>query len=124
MTLDPGTIDITDIVDETEELFIKLGTAHVMTAVVAIPGMQWLLTPCLNKIATDVIKKVITILADWSVMQGFFLNTAIRKASQGVDFVVSTKEMKALPPDASDEVYEKAEQNRINKFNNFVVATN
>lgn len=59
-----------------------------------------------------------------AMMQGFFINTAIRKSSQASDYVLAVHARVNLPPTATDAEYERAERAEILAFNNFVRVTN
>lgn len=119
-----GTIDITNLVSDIQTDFVKYGSQFVFADISAIPGMQWVLHPIIAPIIQMVIRAVMESLTKWAFMQAFFLNTAIRKASQAQDYVNAINYKKALPPSASQDEYEKAERAQMLAFRNFVMVTN
>lgn len=121
---DSGTIDITDLVEKLRRTFVKAAKAYLMGLALAIPGLGWLATFAIKVFLGGAIDWVLNVLSKWEVMQLFFLNTAIRKASQSVDYVSAVAGVGSLPSNVSDEVYANAEQAEINAFYNFVRVTN
>lgn len=118
------TIDITDLVEKTRSTFVDWAVLYVYGLEIAIPGMEWVALPILREIDQAIIRAVIDALSKSVVMMSFFMNTAIRKASQAKDYVDAVNAKNNLPPTASAEEYKKAEQNEIVLFRNFVMVTN
>lgn len=117
-----GTIDITNLVATVQSTFINWATKLVVaTATGYFPPLGW---PVISSLFNFLVNKVVTVIANAVEMQAFFLNTAIRKASQAQDYINAVDAKASLPPTASDADYEKAEQNEMAAFRNFVMVTN
>lgn len=121
---DSGTIDITGVVNFMQSSFVTLGTDFVFTALVGTAYMSWVSLPIINSLVKMFIKFVLNKVSLMVETQAFFMNTAIRKASQAQDFVNATNELQSLPTTVSDAEYEKAEQTQMLAFRNFVMVTN
>lgn len=120
-----GTVDITALVEKLKASWITWATRLVMTAGKAIPYFGAVFAwPIVSTLLEMFLGWAIELLADAFEMQGFFMNTAIRKASQARDYVESVDAKNALPPSVSDEEYERAEQKEMLAFRNFVMVTN
>ncbi len=124
MAQNDGTIDITDVVEKARSTFVLMGVTYLKGVILAIPGLQWLGLPIIRNFFDYAITKILNMISNWGVMSAFFMNTAIRKASQAHDFVDAVNQKNALPEDASDEEYEKLELAQISAFNNFIRITN
>jgi hypothetical protein len=121
-----GTIDITNTIEAMRSTWVSWSTTYVQSCITLIPYgigpmlstwplrsiIKWGLTLALNTISKS------------AVMGAFFLNTAIRKASQAQDYVDAINAKNALPPTASDAEYQKAEQAEMATFRNFVMVSN
>ncbi len=120
------TIDITDLVEQTRSAFVDWGVAFLMAEeVVAIPALApWLAVPFIAEVDRELLKLVLEALSHGLVMQAFFLNTAIRKAAQAVDFAEACEALNNLPPGTSDADYLAAEKARMVAFAGFVSITN
>lgn len=123
-TDDAGVIDITNMVSNMQSTFISMAEAYVLAAILAVPGLGWLMAPILKYLLGGALTWIITKIATWSVMQAFFLNTAIRKASQAQDYTDAVAAKNSLPKDVSDADYEKAEQTEMAAFRDFVILSN
>lgn len=121
---DTGTIDITNVVTNMQSTFITLGSKYLMSLALAVPGVGPILAWFGNALLAPFINWVLTKLTEWTVMQAFFMNTAIRKASQAIDYNDSVKYKLSLPPTATDEEYANAEAAEMHSFYNFVMVTN
>lgn len=119
-----GTIDITNVVDSLKSTFITWAVAYVYGLEIAVPGLEWVAMPIIADLDKAAIKAIITLLVNSVVMEAFFLNTAIRKASQAQDYVDAITTKKSLPPTASQEEYAKAEAAECLAFRNFVMLGN
>jgi hypothetical protein len=119
-----GTIDITNVVEKMRETFVTWATAYIYGEEIAIPGLEWVALPILSTIDKDVITAILNVLTNSVLMEAFFLNTAIRKASQAQNYVDAINAKNSLPPTASDAEYEKAEQAEMLTFRNFVMLSN
>lgn len=118
------TIDITDLVEKTRSAFVDWAVLYVFGLEIAIPGLEWVAMPVIKDIDQAIIRLILDGLSKSAVMQSFFLNTALRKATQAGDFVKTSDDLFKLPEDVSDDVYEKYEAARMQAFRNFVVLTN
>ena len=123
-TPSPGTIDITELVEQVRKAWVDWGVAQTYAAVAAIPGIGWFGTLMLNTLGKAVIRAIFDFISKKGEMMAFFLNTAIRKASQAKDFTDAVKRKNALPPTATKEEFERAEQDQMVAFRNFVMVTN
>jgi hypothetical protein len=124
MTNDKGTIDITETVDLMQDTFVKWGVSFIHAEVLAIPGLGPVVLFLIKFFLDPIVQWVLTKIAASSVMAAFFTNTAVRKASQAVDYVTAKKALQGLPMNASDKEYEQYERAEISAFNNFVIVTN
>lgn len=121
MSNDPGTVDITDLVNALESTFITLAVQVAYAAIIAVPGLQWLGLPVISSILNFSLNWIISLLANDAMLAAFFLNTAIVKASQAGDYIQAVENKNNLPPTATKEEYEQAEQAEISSFNALVI---
>jgi hypothetical protein len=122
---DSGTVDITNVVESLRSAFVDWATAFVMGEELLIPQLAWLATtPIVSSIDKAVIHAVIDSLSKSAVLGAFFLNSAIKNASQAHDFVTAVNVKQTLPPTASDLEVENAEKAQMHAFRNFVLFTN
>lgn len=119
-----GTIDITNLVEALKNAWIKWGTTYLTTLAASTPYTFWLKWPVISTIFNFFVELGMTALAKALEMQGFFVNTAIRKASQAGDFISAVNAKDSLPPTATQEEYENAEKAQMAAFRNFVMVTN
>lgn len=119
-----GTIDITNLVDQMKSVWIRWATLTVVTAAKAVPALSWLSFPVVAQLFEFAVKLAVTAIANGIEMQAFFINTAVRKASQAKDFVDSINTRNALPPTATDKEYQDAEKAQMAAFRNFVMVVN
>lgn len=120
MVDDKGVIDVTNLAESLRSSFVSWASAYIFAQAIATPGLSWLALPIVNTIVKATIDSVLNILTRSAVMEAFFLNTSIRKASQAQDYVDAVTLKNNLPPNVSDADYEKAEQDEISAFNSFV----
>ena len=117
-----GTIDITDLVSTVQSTFITWATSTVVaTATGYFPPLG---LPVISTIFNYLVNKAVTVIANAVEMEAFFMNTAIRKASQAQDYINAVNAKASLQPTATDAEYEKAEQDEMAAFRNFVMVTN
>lgn len=116
-------IDITNLVDAFKTTWITWAVNTVMLTTAAVPWLSWLNFPVIAPLVRLVLEKVVTVIANGVEMEGFFLNTAIRKASQAGDFVSARDAMTALPPTATFEEYKNAENQVMAAFRSLVSVT-
>lgn len=121
MSNDPGTVDITDLVNALESTFITLAVQVAYAAIIAVPGLQWLGLPVISSILNFSLNWIISLLANDAMLAAFFLNTAIVKASQAGDYIQAVENKNNLSPTATKEEYEQAEQAEISSFNALVI---
>lgn len=119
-----GTIDITDTVEQMRSTFVVWAVSYITGLAVASPNFAWLGLPGIKTVLEKVVKWVAEALAGSAVMGAFFLNTVLRKPAQAVDYVKAVAAKNALPPEASDEEYEKAEIAECLAFDRFISWTN
>lgn len=119
-----AVIDITDLVEKTRSTFVDWGVLVIFGEEVQIPGLEWVALPIIKDVDQEIIRLVLDAISKQAVMQGFFFNTALRKASQAGDFVDSVNAINALPDNVSDEDYDKLEKVRMDNFRNFVTLGN
>lgn len=86
----------------------------------SIPGLSWMALPVISSVDREVIKIILNALSESTVMEAFFMNTALRKASEAKDYVEAVKLKNELPEDVSDDEYEKYERKEMDAFINFV----
>lgn len=117
------TIDITELVENLRQTWVVWAVDTAYAAVVIQPGFQWLAFPVISTLFKKVLEAVANALSKTAEQQAFFLNTAVRKASQSVDFTEAVKKKNSLPEDVSDEDYRKAELAQMDAFRSFVRVT-
>lgn len=119
------TVDITDLVEKTRSAFVDWAVAYTYGLLVAMPNIGPIFAfPVISSIVKFGIKSVLDIVSKSAVMEAFFMNTILRKATQADDFVKATNALANLPDNVSDADYEAAEQAKMQAFRNFVVLTN
>lgn len=119
-----GTIDITNVVENLRQVWVSWAVAYVFGLEAAIPGMAWIALPVISDVDKELLKIVFDFVSKSAEMQVFFMNTAIRKASQAKDFTDAVKAKNSLPPTASPQEFADAEKAQILAFRNFVMVTN
>lgn len=117
-------IDITDLVEKTRSTFVDWATLYLFGLEVAVPGLEWVGLPIIQDIDKEIIREILNALSKAAVMQAFFMNTALRKASEAQDFVEAVDLIFSLPEDVSDDVYAKAEAAQMAAFRDFVSVGN
>lgn len=117
-------IDITDLVEKARSTFVIAAKEFIMAQALAIPGLGAFVYWLIRNFLGPILDWALTSLSNWDVMQAFFMNTALRKASEAGDYVKTVNLKDSLPDTATDEEYERAEQNEISAFNAFVRVTN
>lgn len=122
MTNPTGTIDITNTVDNLKSTFVTWATAYIYgLEIAAVPALA---TPIISDLDKALVKEILNLLTSAAIMEAFFLNTAIRKASQAQDYVDAINAKNKLPPTASQDEYAKAEALEVVAFRNFVMLGN
>ncbi len=86
--------------------------------------MSWVALPVISEIDRAVLKLIFDAFSKAAVMEAFFMNTAIRKASQAQDYVDAIDARKALPAGSTMEDYKIAEQKEMLAFRNFCMVSN
>jgi hypothetical protein len=119
-----GTIDITGTVESLRSAWVDFMVAFLFGEEIAIPGMEWVAAPIISSIDKEVLKIIMNVVSKDAVMMMFFQNTAVRKASQAVDFNATVKAKNSLPDTASPEEFKNAEQAQMVAFRNFVMLSN
>lgn len=118
------TIDVTDLVEKMRQTWVTMQVNTVMALIATVPILSWLNWPVISDIARAGVTWVINALSKTEVQLAFFLNTAVRKASQAADYVDTLDAKASLPTNVSDADYKKAEENEMQAFDNFVRFTN
>lgn len=125
MTAPPtGTIDITGVVTNLQSTFVTWAVAYIYGLEIAVPGLTWVALPIVSQLDQAALKAILNMLSQSVLMEAFFLNTAIRKASQAQDYVDAVTAKTSLPPTASQDEYAKAEAAECAAFRNFVMLGN
>lgn len=119
-----GTIDLTDIAEKMKATFVIAGKEFLLAQALAIPGLGPFAAWAIRNLAASAIEWVLVKLSNWTYMQAFFINTAIRKASQARDYVAAVDAKDALPADATDEEFENAERLELESFDRLVRVSN
>lgn len=117
------SVDITDLVEKSKSAFVDWAVAFIYGEEIALPGFQWVALPVINEIDKFLIRQIVQSLADSAVMGAFFLNTALKKATQAKDFVEAADALANVPTTATQEEYKRAEQTRMAAFRDFVLLT-
>lgn len=119
-----GTIDITNVVEKLRQSFVNWGVAYVYGLEVAMPGLEWVALPVISELDKTAIQAILDLISKSVIMEAFFINTTIRKASQAQDYVSAVDAKNSLPPTATKDEYEAAEKAEMSAFRNFVLITN
>ena len=119
-----GTIDLTGVVSSMQSTFVTWANTAVFAGLLTVPGMQWIGLPVVSYIVKAAINAAIAWLAESAMMAAFFLNTAVRKASQAQDYADAVSNKNGLPPTATPEEFKNAEQAEMDAFHRFVLFTN
>lgn len=119
-----GTIDITNVVENLRQSFVNWGVAYVYGLEVAMPGLEWVALPVISELDKTAIQAILDLISKSVIMEAFFINTTIRKASQAQDYVSAVDAKNSLPPTATKDEYEAAEKAEMSAFRNFVLITN
>lgn len=119
-----GTIDITNVVENLRQSFVNWGVAYVYGLEVAVPGLEWVALPVISELDKTAIQAILDLISKSVIMEAFFINTTIRKASQAQDYVSAVDAKNSLPPTATKDEYEAAEKAEMSAFRNFVLITN
>lgn len=118
--MENGTIDITNVVSALQKSFVDWAVAYIFGLEVAIPGLSWVALPVISSLDQAVIRAVLNLLSTSAVMQAFFINTAIKKASEAQDYISAVEFKNSLPPTATSEEIEDAEKKEMALFRSFV----
>lgn len=115
-------IDITDTVEKMKTTFILSAQEYLIALALTYVGPfgAWLVKALVRPFLGWVLGR----LVEWPLMQAFFLNTAIRKGSQAVDYVEAVDRKHKLPPTASEVEYANAEMEELRTFRDFVLVSN
>ncbi len=113
-------IDITDLVDALKNGFISWAVNALFAWTVSFPFLSWLGLPVVSSIYRLILNALMSALANFAEMQGFFLNTALKKSGQAKDFVDAVKFRQSLPPNVTEEAYAKAEKRQMDAFSALV----
>jgi hypothetical protein len=119
----PGTVDVTNLVATLQSTFVNWATAYVVAQTIAIPYLSWIAMPFVNYIYKSLVGWLLGILSRSTVMMAFFMNTAIKKASQAQDYLDAVNAKNSLPNTVTQAQYKQYEQNEISAFNSLVSLT-
>jgi hypothetical protein len=111
-----GIIDLTNVVEKMRSTFVLAAKEYLMGLLMAIPGLGPFAMWFARVLGGRFIDWVLGRLSEWSVMQAFFMNTAIRKGTQAASYVKKVDAKEQLPLTATDEEYEKAERDELAAF--------
>lgn len=89
-----------------------------------MPGLEWVALPVISELDKTAIQAILDLISKSVIMEAFFINTTIRKASQAQDYVSAVDAKNSLPPTATKDEYEAAEKAEMSAFRNFVLITN
>lgn len=114
-------IDVTALAHSLGETAVLVGTKAALAAVIAVPGLGWIasvpvFTVILNKIITWILKRA----EETIERKAMNLGTALQQAHRASRFTAASNKLKSLPPETSEEVYAKAEQDKISAFRELV----
>lgn len=123
MKTPPGSVDITELVEKIRLAWVDWGVHSAVTAATAIPGIGWFGLLLMKTIGESIVRAILDFISRKAEMLAFFVNTAIRKASQAKDFVSAVDAKYSLPKTATKEEFARAEQNQMSAFAQFVVVT-
>lgn len=118
---DSGTVDITNLVSSMQSTFVTWASNLAFAAIIAVPGLSFLGLPIISSILKYALSWVIGKIAADAALEAFFLNTAIKNASNAVDYVDAVNAKNSLPETATDAEYALAEKQEMDAFRNFVV---
>lgn len=85
--------------------------------------MEWMALPVISSIDREILRIIFDELSKSVIMEAFFLNTAVKKASQAKDFTDAVAFKNALPSSASEVDFENAEKAQMVAFRRFVSLT-
>lgn len=120
----PGTVDITNLVEDGRKCFVELGMTFVAEGVSKVPWLSWLNLPVIKQAFKATLKYFLNMLSTWCVLQAFIANTIMRKRGQAKDWTNALDALKSLPKTASKEEYANAENKKMEAFRNFVMFVN
>ena len=119
-----GTVDITTTVNSLVSSFETWANNFLFGELILIPWMTWAALPVLSTLVKAAIGWGVNLLVGSAVLEAFFLNTAIRKASQAQDYIDAVTLKNSLPATATQEEYQNAENAEMVAFRNFVLLSN
>lgn len=108
------------MVSALQKSFVDWAVAYIFGLEIAIPGLQWVALPVISSLDQAVIRAVLNLLSTSAVMQAFFINTAIKKASEAQDYISAVEFKNSLPPTATSKEIEDAERKEMALFRSFV----
>lgn len=123
MSLEDGVVDITETVEELRQAWVTWSIRYINGLEAATPELMWLNGSLTNSVEEAILKVILDAISKAVEMQAFFLNTAIRKASQAKDFTKVVREIREKQENMTEEEFEKAEQRKMDAFRNFVSVT-
>lgn len=124
MSQDPGVVDITQLSLALKDTWVLIEVAASLAGIAAIPGMQWVSLPFVNKIFSYILNWLFSKAAQRLYDFGFFKNSAIRKASQAHQFIDAINTKNSLPANISQEEFKKYERIQMDQFRYLVVLSN
>jgi len=116
----PDELDLTSVVNALGDTFVRWGGDYLYTQAIATPGLSWLALPVVSTVVRWVLDNALRRLSESTQMQAFFLNTAIRKSGEAQDYWNTVLNKIMIPNAASQEEYEKAEQDEMAAFDRLV----
>lgn len=123
MNIENGVVDITETVEELRQAWVTWAIRYIDGLEAAAPNLMWLNAPIVDQIEHEILKMILDAISKSVEMQAFFLNTAIRKASQAKDFTAAVREIREKQQTMTEDEFEKAEQRKMAAFRSFVAVT-
>lgn len=119
----PNEIDITNLVNFFQTSFITYAVNYVYTLATTTAGLTWLALPVISGVFKWALELILEAVANDVTMEAFFLNTAIKKASEAQDYLDAVNTKNNLPTTATEAQIAQAEQNEMVAFKSLVVLT-
>ena len=94
-----------------------------MAALAVNPYFAWTAAPFVSRIVEAILAHALGSLSEGAVLGAFFVNTAIRKPDQALDYIQAIEQRKSVDMMASAEEYRAAEEREREAFANFVRLT-
>lgn len=120
---DGSTIDITDLSETLRASWVDWAVNTLFDAAIGYPYLSWLAFPVVAPLFKALLHWGASTVSKEIIQVSFFLNTAIRKASQAADYVDLVSKKNNLPQTASMAEYEECEKAEMAAFARVVRVT-